>query len=149
MAKGRHMLMISLHLGGQWHRPGGQWHRPHCLAWWESLSSMQAGVAPLMRAATHDRAYFESTYDRGQILTAVHMLESYDVLSTIVVQWDVTTLPDQRCDARGVFPLHCFDAAPVFKGAFAGLHITDADIARIACASKANYSAVVKFKRNM
>ena len=58
----------------------------------------------------------------------------FRVLSTVVV---------------GVFPLHCFDAAPVFKGAFAGLRITDADIARIACASRANYSAVVKFKRNM
>ena len=47
-------------------------------------------------------------------------------LSTIVVQWDVTTWSE--CRAHGAFPFHVFDAPAVFKGAFTGLHITDADV---------------------
>ena len=105
MDKGRHMLMISL-------CPGGRWHRPACRAWWESLSSLRAKYAPVERALAHDRGYCESTFDDTQILkaSAVRMLESYDVLSTVIVQWDVTTLPDEQCAAVGAFPLHCFDA---------------------------------------
>ena len=49
-------------------------------------------------------------------------------------------------NAIGVFPFHVFDAPPVYKGAFSGLHITDADVARIARASKGNYAAVVEFE---
>ena len=66
-------------------------------------------------------------------------------LSTIVVQWDVTTWSE--CRAHGAFPFHVFDAPAVFKGAFSGLHITDEDIARIACASKAHCEAVKEFKQ--
>ena len=101
------------------------------------------------RALAHDRGYCESTFDDTQILkaSAVRMLESYDVLSTVIVQWDVMTLPDEQCAAVGAFPLHCFDAPEVYQGAFVGLHITDADIARIACASKANCEAVKQFKQ--
>ena len=136
--------MISLQLPTA---SGGQWHRPQCFARWESLSSRRAAAAPLVRAATHDRGYFEFKYDRGQIFNASHMLESYDVLSTVIVQWDVTTLPDEQCAAVGAFPLHCFDAPEVYQGAFVGLHITDADIARLACASKEHQYRVTAFKQ--
>ena len=110
------------------------------------MSSWHAATAPLARAATHDRGYFESKYDRGQIFKASHMLESYHVLSTIVVQWDITSLPDLRPLAVGSFPFHCFDAPPVFKGAFTGLHVINADVARIRCASRAKQKAVEHFK---
>ena len=80
VAKGRHVLRISL--SGQWRHPGGKRQRPQCLAWWESVSSMQSAAAPLMRAAARNRGYFESRRDRDRIVfAALHMLDSYDVLS--------------------------------------------------------------------
>ena len=101
-----------------------------------------------MRAAARHRGYFEPRRDRDRIFfAALHMLESYDVLSTIIVQWSADSMFECHDEAIGIIPFHVFDAPPVYKAAFSGLHITDADVARIARASRGNYAAVVKFPR--